>query len=435
MTDGDQYIVMAPIRLILERYFGHREFQPYQEEIIGDLLEKRDVLAVLATGGGKSLCYQLPALLGDGTTLVISPLISLMKDQVDELQARGVAAESLNSSVSYTKLRQITTDLADNQLSLLYLSPERAVSREFLNAASEVRISLIAIDEAHCISMWGHQFRPEYRDLRLLKERFPDVPIIALTATATPDVREDIIRQLDLRDPKVYIGTFDRPNLHYSVLPGGADVYSRIRAYLQQHPGDTGIIYCATREQTESLACRLKEDGFSALPYHAGLGARTRSQAQEHFLDGEVRIICATTAFGMGIDKQDVRFVIHSAMPRDLEAYYQETGRAGRDGEPGDCILFYDEEDERRIRRLIVSDYTSELQREIARKKLDALSDYCRTTECRRRRILSVLRRRERRREVRRLRQLHPEEKSWKKERPCRSQCRVTALRTPAGKH
>ncbi|RXE55263.1 ATP-dependent DNA helicase RecQ [Methanoculleus taiwanensis] len=380
---------MAPIRLILERYFGHREFQPYQEEIIGDLLKKRDVLAVLATGGGKSLCYQLPALLGDGTTLVVSPLIALMKDQVDELQARGVAAESLNSSVSYTKLRQITTDLAENRISLLYLSPERAVSREFLKAIADVRISLIAIDEAHCISMWGHQFRPEYRDLRLLKERFPDTPVVALTATATPDVREDIIRQLNLCDPKVYVGTFDRKNLRYSVERRGADVYSRIRAYLQQHPGEAGIVYCATRDQTESLARRLKEDGFLALPYHAGLSTRMRSRAQEQFLAGEIPIIAATTAFGMGIDKQDVRFVMHDGMPRDLEAYYQETGRAGRDGKPGDCILFYDEEDERRIRQLIARDYSSELQREIARKKLDAFSGYCKTTECRRRWILS----------------------------------------------
>ncbi len=380
---------MDPLHLILERYFGHREFQPYQEEIIRDLLEKRDVLAVLATGGGKSLCYQLPALLGEGTALVVSPLISLMKDQVDELQSRGIAAEALNSSLPFPKVRQITAELAAGRISLLYLSPERAVSREFLDSVDGIPISLVAVDEAHCISMWGHQFRPEYRGLQRVKERFPDVPMVALTATATPDVREDIVRQLGLRDPKVYVGSFNRRNLRYSALRKGDDAYRQVVRYLKRHPADCGIIYCATRERSAALAERLRGDGFPALPYHAGLGAKQRSETQERFCSGDAEIICATTAFGMGIDKPDVRFVIHYDIPKNLEAYYQETGRAGRDGKKSDCILFYAEEEGRRARRLIATEYANELQREIAQKKLDDLVGYCTTTECRRYHILS----------------------------------------------
>ncbi len=380
---------MDPLHLILERYFGHREFQPYQGEIIRDLLAKRDVLAVLATGGGKSLCYQLPALLGEGTALVVSPLISLMKDQVDELQSRGIAAEALNSSLPFPKVRQIAADLAAGQISLLYLSPERAVSREFLDAVAGIPISLVAVDEAHCISMWGHQFRPEYRGLQCIKERFPDTPMVALTATATPDVRSDIIRQLGLCSPKVYVGSFNRKNLRYSVQRKRDDAYRQVTRYLKRHPADSGIIYCATRERSATLAERLRADGFSALPYHAGLGAKQRSETQERFGGGDTAIVCATTAFGMGIDKPDVRFVIHYDIPKNLEAYYQETGRAGRDGGRSDCILFYAEEEERRARRLIATEYASELQREIARKKLDDLVGYCTTTECRRYHILS----------------------------------------------
>ncbi|MDN7023411.1 RecQ family ATP-dependent DNA helicase [Methanoculleus sp. FWC-SCC1] len=380
---------MDSVHLILERYFGHRAFQPYQEEIIRDLLSGRDVLAVLATGGGKSLCYQLPALLGEGTTLVVSPLISLMKDQVDELQSRGIAAEALNSSLPFPKVRQITADLADGQISLLYLSPERAVSKEFLDAAASVPISLIAVDEAHCISMWGHQFRPEYRGLRRIKEQFPDVPVAALTATATPDVREDIIRQLDLRDPQVYVGSFNRRNLRYTVQRKESNAYRQVTRYLKRHPTDCGIIYCATRERSATLAGKLRDDGFSALPYHAGLGAKRRSETQEQFCADEAVIICATTAFGMGIDKADVRFVIHYDIPKNLEAYYQETGRAGRDGKKSDCMLFYAEEEVRRVRRLITTEYAGGLQREIALKKLDELVDYCTTTACRRARLLA----------------------------------------------
>jgi ATP-dependent DNA helicase RecQ len=379
---------MDRLDLILHRYFGHEKFHPYQQEIIRDILDGRDVLAVLATGGGKSVCFQIPALIGNGVALVVSPLISLMKDQVDELQARGIPAEALNSSCSYGRTRQILSDLEENHIQLLYVSPERAVSRDFLDLLSSLPVTLVAVDEAHCISMWGHQFRPEYRNLKALKERFPEVPVIALTATATAAVRDDIVRQLNLTDPSVYIGSFDRQNLHYAVLPKD-DALERIRMYLQEHRDSAGIIYTATRDGAEAVAKRLQQEGFSALAYHAGMTASTRAEAQDRFLSGDSGIICATNAFGMGIDRPDVRFVIHYDMPKTLEAYYQESGRAGRDGEESDCILFYHEEEARRLKQLIERDLPSEFQRDIARSKHGSMVDYCTTTGCRRHHLLA----------------------------------------------
>jgi ATP-dependent DNA helicase RecQ len=374
------------MHLILQRCFGHTAFNPYQREIIQDILDGRDVLAVLATGGGKSLCYQVPALIGDGVTLVISPLIALMKDQVDDLQARGIGAEALNSSGSYTTTRRIRSELREGLIQILYVSPEKAVSDDFLALIASTPITLIAVDEAHCISMWGHQFRPEYRSLAVLKERFPGVPMVALTATATPDVREDIARQLNLVDPSVYVGSFNRENLRYAVVPKEEDAYDQLRVYLQGR--DTGIVYARTREGAETLAANLRADGLSALPYHAGMTAAARAETQDRFISGKVGIVCATSAFGMGIDKPDVRFVVHVDMPKTLEAYYQESGRAGRDGATSDCILFYHDDDAKRLRSFIDRDLPSEFQREVARSKLQSMVDYCTATGCRRTMLL-----------------------------------------------
>jgi ATP-dependent DNA helicase RecQ len=376
------------MHLILQRCFGHTAFNPYQREIIQDILDGRDVLAVLATGGGKSLCYQVPALIGDGVTLVISPLIALMKDQVDDLQARGIGAEALNSSGSYTTTRRIRSELREGLIQILYVSPEKAVSDDFLALIASTPIKLIAVDEAHCISMWGHQFRPEYRSLAVLKERFPGVPMVALTATATPDVREDITRQLNLADPSVYVGSFNRENLRYAVVPKEEDAYNQLRVYLQGRKTGTGIVYTATREGAETLAANLRADGLSALPYHAGMTAAARAETQDRFISGKVPVVCATSAFGMGIDKPDVRFVVHFDMPKTLEAYYQESGRAGRDGATSDCILFYHDYDAKRLRSFIDRDLPSEFQREVARAKLQSMVEYCTATGCRRTMLL-----------------------------------------------
>jgi ATP-dependent DNA helicase RecQ len=382
-------LVMDRLHLILQRYFGHTAFKPYQREIIQDLLEGRDVLAVLATGGGKSLCYQVPALIGDGVTLVISPLIALMKDQVDDLQGRGIPAEALNSSCSYAATRRILSELEEGIVQILYVSPEKAVSDDFLTLVASLPITLIAVDEAHCISMWGHQFRPEYRALRVLKERFPQVPMVALTATATPDVRDDIVRQLNLNNPPVYVGSFNRENLRYVVVPKGEDAYERLCGYLQGRGGEAGIVYLATRDGAATLAARLRADGLRALPYHAGMTAAARERTHDRFMAGKVPVVCATSAFGMGIDKPDVRFVVHYDMPKTLEAYYQESGRAGRDGGESDCILFYHDDDARRLRSFIDRDLPSEFQRRVARSKLQRMVDYCSTTGvCRRRQVL-----------------------------------------------
>ena len=275
--------------------------------------------------------------------MVVSPLIALMKDQVDDLQARGICAAALNSSGTYAARRRTLAELDEGLLQILYVSPERAVSEVFLDLVASLPLNLIAVDEAHCISMWGHQFRPEYRALAVLKERFPRVPVVALTATATPDVRQDIVRQLRLADPAVYVGSFNRENLRYVVTPKGGDAYRRLRDYLLMWQGESGIVYLATREGARELAASLRADGIPAEPYHAGMTASARAKTHDRFIGGEAVVVCATSAFGMGIDRPDVRFVVHYDMPETLEAYYQESGRAGRDGKPADCILFYGE--------------------------------------------------------------------------------------------
>jgi len=379
---------MDRLNLILQRYFGHTAFNPYQREIIQDLLAGRDVLAVLATGGGKSLCYQVPALIGDGVTLVISPLIALMKDQVDDLQARGIGAEALNSSGSYATTRRILSELKENLIQILYVSPEKAVSDDFLTLmafpprhADSGRRGALHIDVGAPVPPGVPVARGPQGTVR----GSADGP---LTATATPDVREDIVRQLNLAEPSVYVGSFNRENLHYTVVPKEEGAYERLRAYLRGHRKDTGIVYVATREEAETLAARLRAGGVSALPYHAGMTAAARGETQDRFIGGKVPVVCATSAFGMGINKPDVRFVVHYDMPKTLEAYYQESGRAGRDGEASDCILFYNDNDARRLRSFIDRDLPSEFKREVARSKLQKIVDYCTTAGCRRKALL-----------------------------------------------
>ncbi|CCJ35584.1 ATP-dependent DNA helicase RecQ [Methanoculleus bourgensis MS2] len=381
-------LLMDPLYAALEHYYGYTSFLPFQEEIVRDILRKRDVLAVLATGGGKSLCYQLPALVTGGLTVVVSPLISLMKDQVDTLVTQGVPAATLNSTLPYDAMVKTLADLEAGRLRLLYVSPERVVQPRFLAALRESGVTLVAVDEAHCISEWGHQFRPEYRQLSVLKEQFPEVPMIALTATAIPEVRQDIIRQLSLADPAVYVGSSNRENLRYTVA-GKKDAYPQLIDYLRSNPNRSGIVYFSSKKRTEEIAERLRNDGVRALPYHADLPDNYRHRVQEQFIRDEIDVVCATNAFGMGIDKPDVRFVIHYDMPKSLEAYAQETGRAGRDGEASDCILFYSPGDRRKNQVMLERD---SLDRPdlypVAVQKLNDMAAFCETTRCRREYLL-----------------------------------------------
>jgi ATP-dependent DNA helicase RecQ len=373
---------------VLERYFGYEAFLPHQEEIIDAVLAGRDVLAVMATGSGKSLCYQVPALVLGGLTVVVSPLIALMKDQVDALRANGVPAATINSSVGLEERKIIERVILQGRIRILYVSPERAVQPFFLSLMRKADLRLIAIDEAHCISMWGHNFRPEYRRLRVLKEQFPHLPVIALTATAVPAVRDDIAAELGLASPARFVGSFNRTNLAYRVLPK-RNHFPVLVDYLNEHKNDAGIIYCSAQKTTEDLAEKLRAKGFSALPYHAGLPGDVRDAHQEAFVHGDAGIICATVAFGMGIDKPDVRFVIHVDLPKDLESYYQETGRAGRDGERSDCILFYSRGDYRTIAYRIEKEQTDPALKDVAYRKAGKMLDYCESTGCRRKFLLA----------------------------------------------
>jgi len=370
----------------LKKYFGYTEFRPLQQEIISAILEHRDVFVLMPTGGGKSLCYQLPSILQAGLTIVVSPLISLMKDQVDSLRDYGISAAYLNSSLNHEQIAFVKTQLIKNEIKLLYVAPERLMMPAFLEFLKQLPVSLFAIDEAHCISELGHDFRPEYRQLIILKDEFAKVPIAALTATATPTVQNDIIQLLKMRQPQIFKVSFNRPNLFYRVLHK-SDTYQRMVDYLKAHPNESGIIYCQSRKTVDSLSDALVFDGFRALPYHAGLDSSARSKNQEKFIKENVDIIVATIAFGMGIDKPNVRFVIHYDLPKNLESYYQETGRAGRDGLPSDCLLFYSYGDKSKI-EFFIEEKENPQEKQIAYDKLRQMISYCETPICRRKVIL-----------------------------------------------
>ena len=371
--------------LALKKYFGYDAFRPLQQEIIDDALANRDVFALLPTGGGKSLCFQLPALLRDGVTIVVSPLIALMKDQVDALRTSGIAATFLNSTLAGNEARERLRGLDRNQFRLLYVAPERLMMENFLERALNWNIAQIAIDEAHCISEWGHDFRPEYRELKKLRTHFPDVPIMALTATATERVRDDIIKQLKLRDPCCYFASFNRPNLTYRVV-AKSSAYQQVLEFIRARPNESGIVYCASRKSTDALAEKLTKDGIKALPYHAGMEPRERTRNQEAFLRDDARVITATIAFGMGINKPNVRFVIHHDLPKNIEGYYQETGRAGRDGLPSECVLLFSVGDVVKQRRFI--EEKSESEQRIAHEQLRTMIAYAETRHCRRATLL-----------------------------------------------
>ena len=367
---------------LLKSRFGYESFLPLQEEIVRHVLGKDHCLVLMPTGGGKSLCYQLPALCLDGLTLVVSPLIALMKDQVDALRANGIPAAFVNSSLPASEIGSIHTASLMGRIKILYIAPERLTVPGFVSFLDSVSVSLIAIDEAHCISEWGHDFRPDYRNLKALRARFPDVPCIALTATATERVREDIVTQLEIPDGKTFLSSFNRKNLTYTVLPK-SDRFGELLKLLSKHKGESAIIYCFSRKGTEELVADLADEGLNALPYHAGLDPRTRRTNQERFIRDETPIIVATIAFGMGIDKPDVRLIVHYDMPKSVEGYYQETGRAGRDGLPSDCVLFYSSGD-RSKQEYWISQMEDEEEQGRARRKLDGMVDYSELTRCRR---------------------------------------------------
>jgi len=367
---------------LLKQSFGFDSFRPLQEEIIGDALSDRDVFALLPTGAGKSLCFQLPALARPGLTVVISPLISLMKDQVDALTASGVSATFLNSTLKANEVGARMLALRDGKYRLLYVAPERLMLPGFLANLKQWPVSLIAIDEAHCISEWGHDFRPEYRQLAQLRDLFPATPLMALTATATKRVQTDIVKQLQLHRPSCYVASFNRPNLNYRVqAKDGA--YKQLLRFVKSHADDSGIVYCQSRNSAENLAMRLQEDGIEAKPYHAGLDAAIRSKNQEMFLRDDVQVICATIAFGMGINKPNVRFVVHYDMPKNIEGFYQETGRAGRDGLASECLLLFSAGDAVKYSRFI-DEMSKPQEREIARRQLSQMVQLAETAECRR---------------------------------------------------
>lgn len=377
----------------LKQFFGYDSFRLGQRAIVEAALQNRDVLVIMPTGGGKSLCFQLPALLKSGLMVVVSPLIALMQDQVEALQDNGIGATFLNSSLGYEEARSRIDQIRRGQIKLLYVAPERLLSETFVplldEIAQDLGISGIAVDEAHCVSEWGHDFRPEYRQLQLLRYRYPTVPMMALTATATERVRQDIMQQLGLRQPQVHVASFNRQNLYYEVRPKGRQSYSEMLQQIRQTDG-SGIIYCLSRRRVNELSARLQQDGIAALPYHAGLTDPERLSHQTRFIRDDVRIMVATIAFGMGINKPDVRFVIHYDLPRNIESYYQESGRAGRDGEPAHCTLYFNFSDVKSIEWIIeqkihpMTQEPLEQEQRIARQQLRQVVDYAEGTVCRR---------------------------------------------------
>lgn len=377
---------MNPIQQVLKTYFGYTDFRPLQEEIISHLLLNKDALVLMPTGGGKSVCYQVPAIICKGTAIVVSPLISLMKDQVESLRNNGIAAAALNSNNDETENLRIRRACMEGKLKLLYISPEKLVAEAnyFLR---DIHVSFFAIDEAHCISQWGHDFRPEYTQLGILRSLFPQTPVIALTATADKLTREDIVKQLHLREPRIFLSSFDRPNLSLTVKRGyqSKEKNKAILEFIAQHRGESGIIYCMSRKNTENVAQMLQKNGIRTTIYHAGLETEKRNRAQDDFINDRVQVVCATVAFGMGIDKSNVRWVIHNNLPKSIESFYQEIGRAGRDGLPSDTLLFYSMAD-----LIMLTKFATESgQSEINLEKLQRMQQYAEADICRRRILLN----------------------------------------------
>ncbi len=374
----------------LKHYFGYDTFRPGQKKIIQAALDNKDLLTIMPTGGGKSLCFQLPALLRNGITIVVSPLIALMQDQVDALQDNGINATFLNSTLEYDERRSRQIAILKNQIKLLYVAPERLLNERFAlfldRVKNDVGISAIAIDEAHCVSEWGHDFRPEYSKLKQIRQRYPQIPLQALTATATKRVRQDIIQQLNLRSPDIHVASFDRSNIYYEIQPKDRNIYPKLLREIRNESG-AGIVYCLSRNRVEEVATRLKHDGIDALPYHAGLSDRERSSNQTSFLRDDIQVIVATVAFGMGINKPDVRFVFHYDLPRSLESFYQESGRAGRDSEPSKSILFFSLGDRKKI-EFLIDKKSDSTEQKIAIQQLRQVIDYAEGHDCRRKIIL-----------------------------------------------
>ena len=374
---------------ILKSVFGYDRFRGTQAEIIDHVISGGDALVLMPTGGGKSLCYQLPALCRDGVGVVVSPLIALMQDQVSALRQLGVRAAALNSSVPFGEMVEIERQMRAGEIDLVYVAPERLMTDNFLTQLERCRIALFASDEAHCVSQWGHDFRPEYLQLAALHERFPNIPRIALTATADHPTRREIIEKLGLAEGRQFVSSFDRPNIRYRIAPKGSSAKTQLLSFLKaEHAKNAGIVYRLSRNKVDETAEWLCQQGFNALPYHAGLDKDVRARNQDRFLKEDGVVMVATIAFGMGIDKPDVRFVAHLDLPKSLEAYYQETGRAGRDGLPSDAWMVYGMQDVARLRQMVAASEASEAQKMLENRKLDSLLGFCETTRCRRQVVL-----------------------------------------------